>query len=104
MANYYTADDGTIHDRDIEENNFNECNLDDLLNDDFYSGRGQASHYVGLRKFFFWVITLPLAAATCYLLYNAIGVHIFEISVSILKYFAELVGGNNSSIKFKAAI
>ena len=68
MANYYTADDGTIHDRDIEENNFNECNLDDLLNDDFYSGRGQASHYVGLRRFFF--LDYYTAFDSCYRLFT----------------------------------
>ncbi len=68
MANYYTADAVTIHDRDIEENNFNECNLDDLLNDDFYSGRGQGSHYVGLRRFFF--LDYYTALGSCYRLFT----------------------------------
>lgn len=72
MPNLYIADDGTIHDRDVGN-----CQR---VVEGGNGGRtvGYTPAASGGRKFLFWVITLAVAAAIGYAMYNNIGIHLLE--------------------------
>lgn len=73
MANLYVADDGTIHDRDIG-------NCQRVISND---NTAHVSNYTTPavsegRKFLYWFISLAIAVAIGYIVYNTIGIHVFE--------------------------
>lgn len=73
MANLYVADDGTIHDHDIEHQE--SVNSFSLLSD----LSTHAMPYISSgRKVSFWILTVGMSLLVGYLLYSTIGIQLFE--------------------------
>ena len=73
MANLYIANDGTIHDRDIEHHE--RVNTAGSFSNSTAFAIPRVS---GRRKAAFWIVTISFALLIGYGLYSTIGVQIFE--------------------------